>query len=277
MHQPVPGDARVVDQDRRWAQLGRHPLDRRGRLRAVGDVGPHRECPPTGLLDRRNSVGTRRLVQVEDGDGVPVGGQALGDGRADAPGGAGDDRGAGGRPGCGAHGPHSIQRPDKPKGRTHRRMGAALRRGLRRWWTGQVGGACSAYPSGWAGGAVLRCWAAPARGFPVCHGQRVVRSAALTGSVRGFRFGCCCGSWRSDSHRRLPEAGSRSPAGARGWVLRMSPVLRPGLPVRLGSPARRAVVDYKTGTPTGHDTLSRETFPARRRGSTRRSPAGVTT
>ncbi len=61
---------------------------------------PDREAPAARGLDLGDDCSASGLVEVEDGDGIPVGGQALGDGGADAAGGTGDDGGAlGGVPG----------------------------------------------------------------------------------------------------------------------------------------------------------------------------------
>src|SRR6476469_3638941 len=95
-------DAGVVDEDRRGAELGGDALDRGLHPGLVGDVDTHGETLAAGGLDVGYHCGAGRLVQVEDGDGIPVGGEALGDSGADAARGAGDDGGAlGGRVGGG--------------------------------------------------------------------------------------------------------------------------------------------------------------------------------
>ena len=68
----------------------------------VGHVDADREALAAGGLDLGDDCRAGGLVEVEDGDGIPVGGEALGDGGADAAGGSGDDGGAlGGRVGAG--------------------------------------------------------------------------------------------------------------------------------------------------------------------------------
>ena len=61
-------------------------------LRRVGDVRADAERRAAGVVDPRHRVGAGRLVQVDDRDGHAVRGQLAGGGRADAAGGAGDDR-----------------------------------------------------------------------------------------------------------------------------------------------------------------------------------------
>ena len=63
----------------------------------VGHVDTDGEALAAGGLDLGHHCGAGGLVEVEDGDGIPVGGEALGDGGADAARGPGDDGGALGR------------------------------------------------------------------------------------------------------------------------------------------------------------------------------------
>ena len=94
--QVVAGDAGVVDQDGRRAELGGDALDGGLDRVGVGDVGADRERPAAGGVDASTVVFAGGLVEVEDGDGVAVRGQPQGGGRADAACGAGDDGGTGG-------------------------------------------------------------------------------------------------------------------------------------------------------------------------------------
>jgi hypothetical protein len=93
--QVVAGDAGVVDQHDRRAELGGDPVDGGLHLLGVADVGADGQRPAAGGLDRLDGALGVGLVEVEHGDGEPVLGQPLGGGGADAAGGAGDDRDAG--------------------------------------------------------------------------------------------------------------------------------------------------------------------------------------
>ena len=57
----------------------------------VGDVGADAGRAAARGADGVDGLGRRRLVEVDDGDGVAVGGETQGDRRADAAGGSGDD------------------------------------------------------------------------------------------------------------------------------------------------------------------------------------------
>ena len=75
------------------AELGGDPVDGGLHLLGVADVGAHGQRPAAGGLDRlRRCPGRRPPSRSSDGDGEPVRGQPEGGGRADAAGGAGDDR-----------------------------------------------------------------------------------------------------------------------------------------------------------------------------------------
>ena len=90
--QVVAEHARVVDQDRRRAELGGDPRDGGLDLRRVGDVAADREGLAAGRGDLLDGVLAGRLVEVEHGDGAALGGQPYGGGGADAARRAGDDR-----------------------------------------------------------------------------------------------------------------------------------------------------------------------------------------
>jgi len=72
----------------------RDPLHGSVDLFGRADVDPHGDGTAAGRGDRRHRLGARGLVEVQDGDGVPVLGQTDGSCGPDAAGCAGDDRGA---------------------------------------------------------------------------------------------------------------------------------------------------------------------------------------
>ncbi len=70
--QVVAGDAGVVDQHRRRAELLGDPVDRGLHGLLVGDVDAHGERAATGGLDLGDDRAAGGLVEVEDRDGEPV-------------------------------------------------------------------------------------------------------------------------------------------------------------------------------------------------------------
>ena len=87
----VADDAGVVHQDRGGTQLLGDPCH--GRVDLIGGrhITAHADRPAAIGRDPVGNGDTGRLVEVENGDGVAVPGQAGGGGGADAAGGAGDD------------------------------------------------------------------------------------------------------------------------------------------------------------------------------------------
>jgi hypothetical protein len=73
--QVVADDAGVVHQYRRRSELVGDPGDRRRHLLGVGDVGPRAQRAATELGDLVDGRLAGGLVEVEDGDVEPVGGQ----------------------------------------------------------------------------------------------------------------------------------------------------------------------------------------------------------
>ena len=95
----VGADVSKADQvaaavERVVAELGGHAVDGRLHGRLVRDVDTDGETLATRGLDLGDHCSTSGLVEVEDGDGIPVGGEALGHGGTDAARGPGDDGGA---------------------------------------------------------------------------------------------------------------------------------------------------------------------------------------
>ena len=83
-HEAVAGDARVVDQDVDAAEIGHDPLHRRMRLRKIGGIGLislDLDAKRLQLLD-----GIFDDLDIRECDGRPFGGEFQGDGFADAPG-----------------------------------------------------------------------------------------------------------------------------------------------------------------------------------------------
>src|SRR6478735_3946858 len=83
--QVVAEHARVVDEDRRCAELGGHPRHGGLHLGTVRHIAADGEGLAPGGGDLLDRVLARRLVEVEYGDGAALGRQAYGGGGADAP------------------------------------------------------------------------------------------------------------------------------------------------------------------------------------------------
>ena len=85
------GQAGIVDQDARRAELATHGFDGGQHLLPLAHVDRYgqRRGPRGG--DTGGGLGRRRFVEVEHGHGVPVGGQSLADGQPDPRGTARDD------------------------------------------------------------------------------------------------------------------------------------------------------------------------------------------
>ena len=92
--QVVAQDARVVDEDGGGAQFVGDALDSGLDARLVGHVTADGERVAAVSLDGVHRCGTGSLVEVDDGNLQAVGGETLGDGRADAARGTGDDGGS---------------------------------------------------------------------------------------------------------------------------------------------------------------------------------------